>query len=43
MTAAYGRYLVHGAATVALEGGPDGPEMDRVELLRFNVAPAQAR
>jgi hypothetical protein len=23
--------------TVTLEGGPTGPEMDRVELLRFNV------
>ena len=26
--------------TVSLEGGPDGPEMDRVELVRFNVTPA---
>jgi len=26
--------------TVALEGGPTGPEMDRVELLRFNVTSA---
>ncbi len=29
--------------TVALEGGPTGPEMDRVELLRFNVAPSSAQ
>jgi len=29
--------------TVALEGGPDGPEMDRVELLSFSVTPAQAQ
>lgn len=28
--------------TVALEGGPTGPEMDRVELLRFNVTPQNA-
>ena len=26
--------------TVSLEGGPTGPEMDRVELVRFNVTPA---
>ena len=29
--------------TVALEGGPTGPEMDRVELVRFNVTPAAAQ
>jgi hypothetical protein len=28
---------------VALEGGPTGPEMDRVELLRFKVTPASAQ
>jgi hypothetical protein len=28
--------------TVALEGGPTGPEMDRVELLRFKITPAGA-
>ena len=28
--------------TVTLEGGPTGPEMDRVELVRFNVTPAGA-
>jgi len=26
--------------SVSLEGGPTGPEMDRVELVRFNVTPA---
>jgi DUF3108-like len=29
--------------TVALEGGPTGPEMDRVELLRFKVTLASAQ
>jgi hypothetical protein len=29
--------------TVALEGGPSGPEMDRVELVRFNVTPADSQ
>lgn len=29
--------------TVTLEGGPTGPEMDRVELVRFNVTPASAQ
>ncbi len=29
--------------TVTLEGGPNGPEMDRVELLRFNVTSASAQ
>jgi len=29
--------------TVALEGGPTGPEMDRVELVRFKVTPASAQ
>ncbi|MGH7914629.1 MAG: TapB family protein, partial [Candidatus Binataceae bacterium] len=29
--------------TVTLEGGPTGPEMDRVELLRFNVIPPSAQ
>jgi uncharacterized protein DUF3108 len=29
--------------TVSLEGGPDGPEMDRVELVRFKVTPAQVQ
>ena len=28
--------------TVALEGGPTGPEMDRVELVRFNITPPEA-
>jgi hypothetical protein len=28
--------------TVALEGGPSGPEMDRVELVRFKVTSASA-
>jgi hypothetical protein len=29
--------------TVALEGGPTGAEMDRVELVRFNVMPASTQ
>lgn len=29
--------------TVALEGGPSGPEMERVELVKFSVTPAAAQ